>query len=437
VTSPGFVRAAVDHVRTPLYLNAYAMIASNLLNSGLGLVYWGLAARLYTVEALGISSAVISSMTFVIGISQLNMRASLVRLVPGAGARAGRLVGLAYVLSLVAAVVVAAVVFGVMALSADSPVSLAGLATPVGILFLIIGSMTWTIFALQDGAVAGLRRSLWLPLENGTYGVAKIVLLFLLVGAAPAMGILVSWILPMLAVVVVVTVVLAFKWLPAHMAASQGRSIGMGTLPLIRFVAADYVGSLFTLAVTALLPVLIVAIAGPRQGAFFYIVWTISNSINLLPLNITASMTVEAIHSQVDVASEVRRSAIHLARLLLPVVAIVFVFADKILLIFGADYAAGGTDALRLAALGAIPYAARILYLAVARIGGRGRQIMVIQAAASILTVVLALAFVGALGVTGVALGWLLGEACVAVFVVTIGLWPLLRPPRPSVQPAA
>ena len=63
MTAPAFVRAAVDHVRTPLYLNAYAMIASNLLNSGLGLVYWGLAARLYSVESLGISAAVISSMT--------------------------------------------------------------------------------------------------------------------------------------------------------------------------------------------------------------------------------------------------------------------------------------------------------------------------------------------------------------------------------------
>ena len=62
MTAPAFVRAAVDHVRTPLYLNAYAMIASNLLNSVLGLVYWGLAARLYSIESLGISSAVISSM---------------------------------------------------------------------------------------------------------------------------------------------------------------------------------------------------------------------------------------------------------------------------------------------------------------------------------------------------------------------------------------
>ena len=91
-------------------------------------------------------------------------------------------------------------------------------------------------------------------------------------------------------------------------------------------------------------------------------------------------------------------------------VAVVFVFADKILLIFGPDYAAGGDDALRLAALGVIPFTVRTLYTAVARIDGQGRKILVVQAAASILTLVLALALVGTLGVTGVALGWLIAE---------------------------
>jgi O-antigen/teichoic acid export membrane protein len=403
------------------------MIASNLLTSGLGLVYWGLAARLYSIESLGISSAVISSMTFVIGISQLNLRASLVRLIPGAGAGAGRLVAVAYALSLAAAVIVSLAVFGTMALSPDSAVSLAGLATPAGIVFLTIGSMTWTIFALQDGALAGLRRSLWMPVENGAYGAAKIVVLVLAAGAVPALGILFSWIVPMVVVVVIVTIVLAFRWLPQHMATGAGRSIGMARVALLRFVAADYVGSLFTLTVTALLPVLVVHISGPREGAFFYIVWTISNSMNLVPLNVTASMTVETIHSQADVAGETRRTAIHLARLVLPMVALVFLFAHQILLIFGPDYAAGGDDALRLAALGCIPFSIRTIYTAVARIDGHGRKILVVQAVVSVLTVAFALAFVGTLGVTGVALGWLIAESVVAVIVGILGVWPTMR----------
>ena len=246
-------------------------------------------------------------------------------------------------------------------------------------------------------------------------------------GSVPALGILFSWIVPMLVVVVIVTIALAFRWIPQHMAAGAGRSIGMARVALLRFVAADYVGSLFTLGVTALLPVLVVSIAGPRQGAFFYIVWTISNSMNLIPLNVTASMTVETIHSQADVAWSSAGRPIHLARMVVPMVAVVFVFADKILLIFGPDYAAGGDDALRLAALGVIPFTVRTLYTAVARIDGHGRKILVVQAAASILTLVLALAFVGTLGVTGVALGWLIAESCVAVVVGIIGLWPLLR----------
>ncbi|MEA2622845.1 MAG: hypothetical protein QOH61_1755 [Chloroflexota bacterium] len=437
---PQTVRAAMIHVRTPLYLNAYALIVSNVLTSGLGLVYWSLAARLYRVEEVGVSAAVIAAATFLTGISQLNLRMALIRLVPASGARTPRLVWSAYALSLAVTAVVSIVVFGAMAVMGTSTLALEGLATPLGVLFLVLGTMASTIFNLQDGVLAGLRRTVWVPVENGIYSVVKILVLVALAVGLPTLGIVVSWFLPIFVMVVVISIVLATRWLPAHVAASGERTLGLAGRRLLNFVAADYVGSLFALSISSLLPVLIVAAVGPRLGAYFAIVWTISVSLNLLPINMCASLTVEAIHGGGHLGAETRRVAIHMARLLVPAVVAIVVFAEWILRIFGAEYAENGALPLRLLALGVLPVGVNTLFMATARIRGRGRQILVVQAVLAGLTLGGSALLIGPLGIVGVPLAWLIAQTAVAVVLGFWRLLPLLRsasvasdePPAPA-----
>ena len=430
MSQAGHAQAVLDHLRTPLYRNAYALIASNLLSSVLGIVYWSLAARLYRVDELGQSAAVISTMLFLSGVAQLNLRMALIRLVPEAGPRTARLVWTAYLLSLAVTGIVGLVVFLVLAATGSAVLAPSGLATAGGVAFLVVSTMVWTLFNLQDGVLAGLRRTLWVPVENGLYGVAKIALLVGLVVAMPSLGILVSWFVPMALAVLLVTSALAWRWIPAHEAASPGRALAMGRATLLRFVAADYVGSLFALAVTSLLPVLIVAASGARDGAYFYIVWTISTSLNLLPVNMAASMTVETIHAEADLGVATRRVAIHMARALVPMVLVVVVFGDWILQVFGPDYASGGATSLRLLAVGVLPCAVNTLYLATLRIHGRGRQIMIVQAVLAALTLGGSLLLIGPLQITGVALAWLIAQSSVAAVVGLGRVWPLISSAR-------
>ena len=89
-------------MRTPVYRNAYALMVSNGLTSGLGLVYWSICARAYPTEVMGASSAAISMMLFLSGAAQLNLRPALLRLLPESGERASWLVRRAYVLAVAA-----------------------------------------------------------------------------------------------------------------------------------------------------------------------------------------------------------------------------------------------------------------------------------------------------------------------------------------------
>jgi O-antigen/teichoic acid export membrane protein len=434
---PAGVTAALRHVRTPLYLNAYALITSNLLTSGLGLIYWSLAARLYTVEVVGISSAVIWAATTLTGISQLNLRMALLRLVPAAGARTPRLVWTAYALTLVVTAVVSLAAFGVMAATGAPTLALPGLATVAGVGFLALGTMASSIFNLQDGVLAGLRRTVLVPLENGGYAVTKIILLVFLAAGFPALGIVVSWFVPIFGVVAMISLALAVRWLPIHVAAGRERALELGGRRLLSFVAADYLGSLSALAVSGLLPVLIVAWLGARQGAYFSIVWLISASLNLLPINLCASLTVEAVHSGADLAVEARRAAVHMARLLVPGVIVLLIAAEWVLRIFGPDYAENGTLSLRLLVLSVLPFAVNTLYMAISRIRGRGREILVVQASLAVLTLATGMLLLDAMGVVGVPLAWLLSQSAVAGLLGTTRLWNLLRPTTAAPSVAA
>lgn len=80
----------------PLHRNAYALILSDLAASALGLLYWTLAARLYTPEQVGHNVAAISMMMLLAGLAFVPVRGVLLRFLSQAGAQTRRLIAYAY-----------------------------------------------------------------------------------------------------------------------------------------------------------------------------------------------------------------------------------------------------------------------------------------------------------------------------------------------------
>jgi O-antigen/teichoic acid export membrane protein len=427
MTVTAMIRSAAGHVRTPIYLNAYALIVSNMLTSTLGIVYWGLAARLYPVQVVGLSAALTSLLLFVSGVTQLNLRVVLIRLVPEAGAGTRRLVARAYAVAFGTAAAVSLFIYGAAIWLGSPWTALTGLGTVAGLAFLVVGTIGLSLFNLQDGVIAGLRRTVWVPFENGSYAIAKIVLLVALAASMPVLGIVVSYVLPVLAAVAIVTVVLFRRWIPVHERRSGGREIAMDRRAVLGFVAADSVGALFALASTTLVPVLVVAIAGAEQGAYFAMAWSVVIALNLFPVNMAASMTVETVHTGSRPSVQLRRVAVHMARVLVPMLIAVELLAPMILRIFGQAYADNATDLLRIASLALIPFSVNALGLALARVAGRGRDILAIQASVALLTLGFGALLLPAIGLVGVSVAWLAAQSLVAVVTFVRELLPVLR----------
>ncbi len=158
--------------------SAYALILATGLTSGLGLVFWALAARWLPTATVGLGAALVSVMALLANLSTLGLRNGLIRFLPTAGSASRRLIVTCYALCAVAAMVAAGIFLLGQPLWAERLAFLRD--SPLSALAFVIGTAFWVLFVLQDHVLVGLRQTIWVPLENGLCAVAKIALLPLL-----------------------------------------------------------------------------------------------------------------------------------------------------------------------------------------------------------------------------------------------------------------
>jgi len=265
-THPGAAARLAAHLRTPLFREGYALVLNAALTSAFGLAYWILAARMYSAHSVGVNAALISAMMFVAGVAQLNLMSALLRFIPSAGRRTRRLVLGAYVVSVGSAIVVS------LAFVAGVHIWTPGLSqlrsSPAFGASFVVATAAWTVFVLQDNVLTGLRNAVWVPIDNAIHSVAKIVLLLFFAAALPGRGIFASWTLGLALPLLVVNVLVFARLIPRHMqSAGSGADVTRSTI--LRYIAPDYLGSLFWLASMTLLPVFVLERAGAADYAYF------------------------------------------------------------------------------------------------------------------------------------------------------------------------
>lgn len=402
-----------SHLSLPLYRNGYALLFSGIISAGLGMVYWLLAARLYTPEIVGLNSALIAAIMFLSGIAQLGLNSLLTYFIPRAGARAGALVGVAYALSTVAAALVG--VLFVWGINLWAPELRTVVSTPTMVGAFVVAVIAMTLFTLQDSVLIGLRQSLWVPAENTAVAVAKVILLIGIVGAWQQYGIIAAWMVPILLSLWPVSWTIARHFLPNHQRTEQNRAVGF-TLREIRYHGmGNYIGGLFSLSSTKLLPVIVAQMLGAEANAYFYIPWMITTSLQLIPQSMATSFTVEATHENSRQTEYYRKVIGQCLRLLLPLTLLISVGAPYILAFFGTEYAAQGTMVLRLLPLALIPNVFVAMYLSMARLQNRMGTVIVVQGALCCLMLGLSYFFLQWWGISGVGAAWLATQSAIAM----------------------
>jgi O-antigen/teichoic acid export membrane protein len=416
----------LSHLRLPLYRNGYLLTFSSVASSGLGLVYWMLAARYYPANVVGLNSALISAMMLLAGISLFSLNTALIRFVPLAGRATPRLIVYSYLFSLTTSAVIS-IVFCVAAGSA-SPTFRFLADNPIWLMSFVLATMAWCIFSLQDSALIGLRQSAWVPIENITFAVIKIVLLIAFAVILQQSGLFASWNIPVIFSLPLVNFLIFRRLVQRHVRATTDRAAPLILSQIIKYSAGNYLGTLFFLASTTLLPIIVASQLGAAANAYFYIPWTIASGLQLVAFNMTTSLTVEATFDRAQLASYCRRVLKQTLRLMVPLVIVILLGANIILLLFGPAYAAEGAALLRWLSLATLPNVVVAVAISLARVKNNAGMIVLIQGSLCVLGLGLSYALFPVTGITGVGIAWLVSQTLVALILALTVLRPILLP---------
>jgi O-antigen/teichoic acid export membrane protein len=411
VTSPSTVRPTLlRHWSERQHRDAVLLMANTLLTAAAGLAFWLVLTRVLALpsSAVGLGYATVAVGTTVGVLAKGGLDTALLRAVPAAdGASARRLLVLATAVGGATALLTAVA----LALAGQGGGSLGSLdawawaaAGAIGVLLVV----TW----LQDSwflAEGQVRVNLW---RTAAASVVRIFLPFALVAWSAPGPVAAAWGSALLASAVI-------GWmLSGRRSERAGRAVG--TNEFLASSARNFSGSAAEFLPGLMLSPLVLAIGGAASAAYFGMAWTVASMLFLVSAAIGRSALAAMARPAAQLPHALRRGLAQMALVILPAAVAAGLLAPWLLGVFGADYARAGTAPFRLLCASVVLVAPSSLYLAVLRLRDRTLPLVLLPLSAIAFLLVLAPPLESRMGLSGVALAWILANA-------PFGLWAIAR----------
>ncbi len=388
-----------------LFVNAGSLVGTTVVTSGLGFVYWWVAARRFSPDTIGAASAFLSAMTLLGGGSLLGLDTLLITELPRQPKLAGSIISTALL------------VVGVTGAGGGVLFALgAGYVSPVfqslrtSVLDLVvfaagIGGCAMTL--VLDQALIGLLKGGLQFWRNAFFSVIKLLALFAASNwpsNQPGIQIYATW---------MVSIMLSLGFIAAHVIENphwrKKNYLPQWSL-LRRFSLSSMKHHLLNItlqAPTLLLPVLVTMLLSARTNAWFYVSWMIASFVFVVPGAMTAVLHAMNATQQAALARGVKLTI--MVSLVFCVLAnlVLQCGSAQVLSLFGPTYAAEASWSLRILALAAFPLIIKNHYISLCRIQERIGKAMVSMLPGGGLELVGAAFGARLAGLQGLSLGWL------------------------------
>jgi O-antigen/teichoic acid export membrane protein len=366
-----------------LLSNAGSLMGSTIVTAATGFVYWWVAARAFSTEAVGAASAAVSAMTLIGTLGMFGMGTLLISRLPRMDRDQWQLINTCLMVTGSIATIggliyVCLAEFVIVGLRES-------LNSPSMVALLLLGITLNAVALVLDEGLIGLLAGGLQMMRNMYFAVGKLVLLIIL-GLLPVTfggnAILATW--------------LVGTAMSMLLLAAQLRRQGMQVLARPRLAALrglvghawDYnLLNLATMLPRTMLPLVVTAVLGTRNAAPFYTAWMVANFVVMVPNNLSVTLFAVAAGDTATLRTKVRTALLVSLGLGVPASLVLAVGSGPIMMIFGAGYAKVASDALMILALTYTPTVFRQLYLAVSRVHGRVRRATGLAAAAGVVEV--------------------------------------------------
>ncbi len=403
-----------------LLRNSLFLVATTIVNSSFGYLFWVAVARLFSPRTVGLGSAIIAATTIVTLLAQVGVGATLIQVLPQQKSPSAWWLSL---WTVVATATVACVVFGLAAVLLLPLVSreFADLRNPTYVAVLALGTVGSTAGAVLDSAFVAERAAGKVLCRNAVVAVGKVVavLLLALVATRTVLGVLDAWALAA-AVGVGVGGVMVMRMVHSLHGATL-----LPILRLAREFASGTAGNQFIGIGGALppllLPLLVTARLSAQQNAYFYTTWMMCAILLVVSPAIARSLFAEGVHSPSELRATTRSALGILGVLLLPSMAAFLLLGGAMLGTFGPGYESHASGLLTLIVFSAVPDAITNVYVARLQVQRRFARAAFLNMTMGVGTLVVSWVLLPVLGIIAVGWAWL-GMQCAGCLIAGVQL---------------
>jgi O-antigen/teichoic acid export membrane protein len=412
------------YLGTSLHANAIYLILTHLTAAGSGFIFWVAVARLAPSSEVGIASAAIAAVMLVASISTLGIPYALVRFLPGAADNAGNLINFGIVACGSVAGLAAMVYLAGVHWWTPSLVLLR--QDPAFVVSFILFSISVTLGPLLLFHIfAAYRRARYAFTAGVVEALVKIAAVGALAVLLGTLGVFAAWGLSHL-----IALLFAVSFLLPRVQSDYHPRLVLRNVPtnnIVRFSLTNIVSDLawFTPGsglVGWILPIVVVNLLGAEQNAHFYISWLTVAAINSVPVAAATSLFAEGSLQETRVYEYARQGLKFALLLLLPLIAIILLFGDKLLLVYGRTYSENAGGLLQILSLAALPLAFNVISLGIWKVQRNLKMILALGILIAGITFGLTYALADDLGLLSPGVAWLTSQ-CVGVVALSWLAW--------------
>ena len=384
---------------------------SSIIQAATGIVFWIVATRLYSTDAVGLASATIAVVSLIALISTIGLDFALIRFLPNAGPKSQDMLNSCITIGGLASIVLALIF--VAGLEYWSPALLPIRENAVFISVFVLSIFAAVISSLIQQAFVAKREAGFILMQGLLFSLLRFIPLVILSGVFQTFGIFTSW-----------GVALSFSVAISIFLFMPRIEPDYRPLPVVRtkiiksmlhFSYTNYLANIAWSIPGIIFPLMVVNMLGSEQNAYFYISWTISSILFAIPLSISFSLFAEGSNNEDKLMHEATRSLKLSSLILAPFVIIILVAGDRLLLVFGGDYSENSTWLLRILALSVFPLSINYIYLTIKRVQMKMRNVVAFSSSIAISTIGLSYVLLPHIGINGVGIAWLASQSGGAV----------------------
>jgi O-antigen/teichoic acid export membrane protein len=392
-------------INDALYRNTVYLFASTIVLSGSSFVFWLIVAHHYSVQEVGLATALVSVTNLIVNLSLVGVENAVVRYLPKEEYRSSLVsTGITVVLAISILLSILYIALAHFISPTLSPISRHAI---MAIPFVLLTGFC-AINVVLDGVFVAYRRGDLVFLKTSLLAIARITLPFAMV-AGGFIGIYILYSSAALVAVVAFLFVVAYMLRLRLRLAIDRRVIA----EIRRYALGNYISGLFSNLTILILPLITLHRLGPRYTAFLYMAFMMANLLFLVATAAAQSLLAEGAYQEDKMPTFVRKSFRIAGAMLLPMMVIVMLGGGALLDAFGRQFDVQGIALLRILALSSVPVLIGYVYMTILRIRHRINAIVVINVFGAV--AILIVSWIAAPnGLAAVGWVWLAGQTAIA-----------------------